>query len=112
MQSGARSPVWSHTWVPAPHCAIRNGGALCPPAQVKLTQWAIYRATRRGDLVAYKPGGRLGTDELDLPDLTQQPIIDDRDGRHVRHMRTHARGQHVGGPLARAAASGPAPGTT
>jgi excisionase family DNA binding protein len=27
--------------------------------QVRLTQWAIYRAIRRGDLVAYKPGGRL-----------------------------------------------------
>jgi excisionase family DNA binding protein len=34
--------------------------------QVKLTQWAIYRAIRRGDLVAYKPGGRLRIDELDL----------------------------------------------
>jgi excisionase family DNA binding protein len=28
-------------------------------SQVRLTQWAIYRAIRRGDLVAYKPGGRL-----------------------------------------------------
>jgi excisionase family DNA binding protein len=34
--------------------------------QVKLTQWAIYRAIRRGDLVAYKPRGRLRIDELDL----------------------------------------------
>jgi excisionase family DNA binding protein len=34
--------------------------------QVKLTQWAIYRAIRRGDLVAYKPGWWLRIDELDL----------------------------------------------
>lgn len=33
---------------------------------VKLTQWAIYRAIKRGDLVAYKPGGRLRIDEADL----------------------------------------------
>jgi excisionase family DNA binding protein len=34
--------------------------------QVKLTQWAIYRAIQRGDLVAYKPGGRLRINEIDL----------------------------------------------
>jgi len=34
--------------------------------RVRLTQWAIYRAIRRGDLVAYKPGGRLRIDEPDL----------------------------------------------
>jgi excisionase family DNA binding protein len=33
---------------------------------VRLTQWAIYRAIARGDLVAYKPGGRLRIDEADL----------------------------------------------
>lgn len=33
---------------------------------VKLTQWAIYRAIARGDLVAYKPGGRLRINEDDL----------------------------------------------
>lgn len=33
---------------------------------VKLTQWAIYRAIQRGDLVAYKPGGRLRINEDDL----------------------------------------------
>ena len=33
---------------------------------VKLTQWAIYRAIQRGDLVAYKPGGRLRINEKDL----------------------------------------------
>ena len=36
---------------------------------VKLTQWAIYRAIKRGDLVAYKPGGRLRIDEVDLQAL-------------------------------------------
>jgi putative molybdopterin biosynthesis protein len=35
-------------------------------AVVKLTQWAIYRAIQRGDLVAYKPGGRLRINESDL----------------------------------------------
>lgn len=33
---------------------------------VKLTQWTIYRAIQRGDLIAYKPGGRLRIDEDDL----------------------------------------------
>jgi excisionase family DNA binding protein len=33
---------------------------------VRLTQWAIYRAIARGDLVAYKPGGRLRISEDDL----------------------------------------------
>jgi excisionase family DNA binding protein len=34
--------------------------------QVRLTQWAIYRAIQRGDLAAFKPGGRLRIDEADL----------------------------------------------
>jgi excisionase family DNA binding protein len=33
---------------------------------VRLTPWAIYRAIARGDLVAYKPGGRLRIHEADL----------------------------------------------
>ena len=33
---------------------------------MRLTQWAIYRAIRRGDLAAYKPGGRLRIREADL----------------------------------------------
>ncbi len=33
---------------------------------VRLTQWAIYRAIQRGDLAAYKPGGRLRIREDDL----------------------------------------------
>jgi excisionase family DNA binding protein len=33
---------------------------------VKLTQWAIYRAIQRDDLVAYKPAGRLRINEKDL----------------------------------------------
>ena len=33
---------------------------------VRLTQWAIYRAIQRGDLTAYKPGGRLRIYESDL----------------------------------------------
>jgi excisionase family DNA binding protein len=34
--------------------------------RVRLTQWAIYRAIHRGDLAAFKPGGRLRIDEADL----------------------------------------------
>jgi excisionase family DNA binding protein len=34
--------------------------------RVRLTQWAIYRAIQRGDLAAFKPGGRLRIDEADL----------------------------------------------
>jgi excisionase family DNA binding protein len=33
---------------------------------VRLTQWAIYRAIQRGDLAAFKPGGRLRIQEPDL----------------------------------------------
>jgi excisionase family DNA binding protein len=33
---------------------------------VRLTQWAIYRAIQRGDLAAFKPGGRLRIQEADL----------------------------------------------
>jgi len=35
-------------------------------AVVRLTQWAIYRAIKRGELTAYKPGGRLRIHEVDL----------------------------------------------
>ena len=34
--------------------------------RVRLTQWAIYRAIQRGELIAYKPGGRLRIREGDL----------------------------------------------
>ena len=33
---------------------------------VKLTQWAIYRAIKRGDSSRISPGGRLRIDEVDL----------------------------------------------
>jgi excisionase family DNA binding protein len=33
---------------------------------VRLTQWAIYRAIQRGDLAAFKPGGRLRIHGADL----------------------------------------------
>jgi excisionase family DNA binding protein len=35
-------------------------------AHVRLTPWALYRAIQRGDLTAYKPGGRLRVHESDL----------------------------------------------
>jgi excisionase family DNA binding protein len=35
-------------------------------ARVRLTQWAIYRAIQRGELTAYKPGGRLRIRSEDL----------------------------------------------
>jgi excisionase family DNA binding protein len=34
--------------------------------EVRLTQWAIYRAIQRGDLAAFKPGGRLRIHDADL----------------------------------------------
>jgi excisionase family DNA binding protein len=34
--------------------------------RVRLTQWAIYRAIQRGEITAYKPGGRLRIHEADL----------------------------------------------
>jgi len=34
--------------------------------RVRLTQWALYRAVQRGELTAYKPGGRLRIREADL----------------------------------------------
>jgi excisionase family DNA binding protein len=35
-------------------------------AVVRLTQWAIYRAIQRGELTAYKPGGRLRIHQVNL----------------------------------------------
>jgi excisionase family DNA binding protein len=54
--------------------------------RVRLTHWAVYRAIRRGDLAAFKPGGRLRIDEADFtawlestrvqaePRLPSQPV--------------------------------------
>jgi excisionase family DNA binding protein len=62
---------------------------------VRLTQWAIYRAIQRGDLAAFKPGGRLRIQEADLDARVDTrssqvarrgPIATDRPGcRHGRH---------------------------
>ena len=45
-------------------------------ASVKLTQWAIYRAIKRGDLTAYKPGGRLRIHEVDLEEWLQSTKVE------------------------------------
>ena len=45
---------------------------------VKLTQWAIYRAIKRGDLTAYKPGGRLRIHEVDLQAWLESTKVEPR----------------------------------
>jgi excisionase family DNA binding protein len=43
---------------------------------VRLTQWAIYRAIQRGDLAAFKPGGRLRIQEADLDAWLESTRVD------------------------------------
>src|SRR4051812_37052297 len=47
------------SWVPV--LTVREAAA-----GVGLTQWAIYRVIQRGELIAYKPCGRLRIHEADL----------------------------------------------
>jgi excisionase family DNA binding protein len=44
--------------------------------RVRLTQWAIYRAIHRGDLVAFKPGGRLRIEESDLTEWLESTRVE------------------------------------
>ena len=53
-------------------------------ARVRLTPWALYRAVQRGDLTAYKPGGRLRVHEADLDhwlESTKVAVKAERDRR-------------------------------
>src|SRR3954447_22810952 len=57
-------------------------------AGVRLTQWAIYRAIQRGELTAYKPGGRLRIYEKDLEAWLQSTRV-------RANVRSAARPVHV-----------------
>jgi excisionase family DNA binding protein len=56
-------------------------------AGVRLTQWAIYRAIQRGDLTAYKPGGRLRIYETDLEAWLQSTRVRAQDQPRARTVR-------------------------
>jgi excisionase family DNA binding protein len=56
-------------------------------AGVRLTQWAIYRAIQRGDLTAYKPGGRLRIYESDLEAWLQSTRVHAQDPPQARTVR-------------------------
>ena len=56
-------------------------------AGVRLTQWAIYRAIQRGDLTAYKPGGRLRIYESDLEAWLQSTRVRAQDQPPARTVR-------------------------
>jgi excisionase family DNA binding protein len=56
-------------------------------AGVRLTQWAIYRAIQRGDLTAYKPGGRLRIYEADLEAWLQSTRVRAQDQSRARTVR-------------------------
>jgi excisionase family DNA binding protein len=56
-------------------------------AGVRLTQWAIYRAIQRGDLTAYKPGGRLRIYESDLEAWLQSTRVHAQDPPPARTVR-------------------------
>jgi excisionase family DNA binding protein len=53
-------------------------------AVVRLTQWAIYRAIQRGELTAYKPGGRLRIYESDLEAWLQSTRVRPSDRSPIR----------------------------
>jgi excisionase family DNA binding protein len=59
----ARNPIHPTppAWTAAIVLTVQEAASV-----VKLTQRAIYGAIQRGDLVAYKPGGRLRINEKDL----------------------------------------------
>ena len=56
-------------------------------AGVRLTQWAIYRAIQRGDLTAYKPGGRLRIYESDLEAWLQSTRVHAQNPPPARTVR-------------------------
>ena len=56
-------------------------------ARVRLTQWAIYRAIQRGELTAYKPGGRVRIYESDLEAWLQSTRVHAQDQAPARTVR-------------------------
>jgi excisionase family DNA binding protein len=73
--------------------------------RVRLTQWAIYRAIRRGELAAYKPGGRLRIREADLEGWLESTRVQAEVRAPARSVRVTATGVLVGA-RPRAAADG------
>ena len=55
--------------------------------QVRLTQWAIYRAIQRGDLAAFKPGGRPRIHESDLDAWLESTRVEAKPGVATRSAR-------------------------
>ena len=78
-------------------------------AGVRLTQWAIYRAIQRGDLTAYKPGGRLRIYESDLAAWLQSTRVHAQDQPPARKVRMLPPLTPIAAPAGhrRAVASGP-----
>jgi excisionase family DNA binding protein len=72
--------------------------------RVRLTQWAIYRAIRRGDLAAYKPGGRLRIREADLEAWLESTRVPATGGSAARSARVVPTGPLNGAPRPRVAA--------
>jgi excisionase family DNA binding protein len=76
-------------------------------AGVRLTPWAIYRAIQRGELTAYKPGGRLRIYESDLEAWLQSTRVRANDRSTARPVHVlppgtpdrGARRQQVSGSL-------------
>jgi excisionase family DNA binding protein len=72
---------------------VQEAGAL-----VRLGQWAIYRAIRRGELAAYKPGGRLRIREADLNSWLESTRVRAEAWSAVRPVRAIPPGALGGGP--------------
>jgi excisionase family DNA binding protein len=72
--------------------------------RVRLTQWAIYRAIQRGELTAYKPGGRLRIREADLEGWLESTRVRAKGQSAARSVRTTPAGVLGGASRPRAAA--------
>jgi excisionase family DNA binding protein len=71
---------------------------------VRLTQWAIYRAIRRGELAAFKPGGRLRIREADLEDWLESTRVPAKGPSTARSVRVTPAGALGGASRPRGAA--------
>jgi excisionase family DNA binding protein len=72
--------------------------------QVRLTQWAIYRAIQRGELTAYKPGGRLRIRAADLEEWLESTRVAAKGRATARSVRVTPAGALAGAARPRAAA--------
>jgi excisionase family DNA binding protein len=71
---------------------------------VRLTQWAIYRAIQRGELTAYKPGGRLRIREADLEAWLESTRVRAKGRSAARSVRATPAGVFGGASRPRPAA--------